>query len=127
MATKYLFLNSRDEFYRIEVGKIVYFEANGNYTNFRVGAKLKGIALTSLTKLQGVLSESLREDARMFARIGKRFIVNLNYVYQIDIAKQKLTLSDQDTFYVQLPISKDALRKLRDMYIGIKGIKESGE
>ena len=31
---KYLYLNSRDELYKIDIAKIVYFEAEGNYTNF---------------------------------------------------------------------------------------------
>ena len=39
---KYLYLNSRDELYKIDIAKIVYFEAEGNYTNFYLSNKLKG-------------------------------------------------------------------------------------
>ncbi len=114
---KYLYLNSRDEFYKVDIAKIVYFEADGNYTNFVLCNKLKGVVLMNLAQMQTVLCESLKEEASIFARIGKRFIINLNYVYHIEVLRQKLTLSDGEIFAYQLPISKEALKKLKDMYI----------
>ena len=71
----------------------------------------------NLSQMQAVLSENLKEEASIFARIGKRFIINLNYVYHIEVLRQKLTLSDGKAFAYQLPISKEALKKLKDMYI----------
>ena len=32
---KHLFLNSRDELFRVDITKIAYFEADGNYTKFQ--------------------------------------------------------------------------------------------
>lgn len=115
--TKFLYLNARDEFYRVDISKIVYFEADGNYTNFVLSNKLKGVVLMNLSQMQTVLSESLKEEASIFARIGKRFIVNLNYVYHIEVLRQKLMLSDGEVFAYQLPISKEALKKLKEMYL----------
>ena len=71
----------------------------------------------NLAQMQAILSESLKDAAGMFARIGKRHIINLNYVYQIAILRQKLVLSDGENFEYQVSISKDALKKLRDMYV----------
>lgn len=119
---KYLYLNSRDEFFRVDISKIVYFEAGGNYTNFVLCNKLKGVVSMNLLQMQATLGENLKEEAALFARIGKRFIVNLNYVYHIDVLRQKLTLSDGEVFAYQLPISKEALKKLKEMFIlSIKG------
>lgn len=115
--TKFLYLNARDEFYRIDISKIVYFEADGNYTNFVLSNKLKGVVLMNLSQMQTVLSESLKEEASIFARIGKRFIVNLNYVYHIEVLRQKLMLSDGEVFAYQLPVSKEALKRLKEMYL----------
>lgn len=117
MKQKFLYLNSRDEFYRVDISKIVYFEADGNYTNFVLSNKLKGVVSTNLAQMQKVLTDSLKEDASVFARIGKRFIINLAYVYHIDILRQKLILSDGENFAYQLPISKEALKKLKEMYV----------
>ncbi len=114
---KYLYLNSRDEFYRVDFSKIVYFESDANYTNFILSNKLKGCVLMNLMQIQEMLSKNLKEQASIFARIGRRFIINLNYVYRIEVVRQRLTLSDGDRFAYQLPVSKDALRRLKEMYV----------
>ena len=125
--TKYLYLNSRDEFFRVDVSKIVYFESDGNYTNIILNNKMKGTVCMNLSQMQSILSESLKDAAGIFARVGKRHIVNLTFVYQIAILRQKLTLSDGENFEYQISISKDALKKLRDMYVSGLNIKTAKE
>lgn len=115
--TKYLYLNSRDEFFRVDISKIVYFESDGNYTNIVLNNKIKGTVCMNLAQMQSILSDSLKDAAGIFARVGKRHIINLTFVYQIAILRQKLTLSDGENFEYQISVSKDALKKLRDMYI----------
>lgn len=117
MNKTFLYLNSRDELYRIDISKIVYFEAEGNYTYFVLSNKLKGAVCMNLAQMQQVLSDSLKESASIFARVGKRYIVNLTYVYQIGVLRQKLTLSDGEVFAYQLNISKEALKKLKELYV----------
>lgn len=117
MKTSYLHLNSRDEFLRIDISKIVYFEADANYTNIVLANKLKGVVCMNLAHMQQVLSDRLKEQSQIFARVGKRFIINLNYVYQINVLRQKLILSDGEQFAFQLDISKEALKNLRDLYV----------
>lgn len=116
-TTKYLYLNSRDEFFRVDVSKIVYFESDGNYTHIILNNKMKATLGMNLAQMQSILSESLKEAATIFARVGKRHIINLTYVYQIAILRQKLVLSDGENFECQINVSKDALKKLRDMYV----------
>lgn len=115
--TRYLYLNSRDEFFRVDVTKIVYFESDGNYTNIMLTNKMKATVCMNLAQMQSILSDSLKEAAGIFARIGKRHIINLNYVYQIAILRQRLVLSDGEKFEYQVNVSKDALKKLRDIYV----------
>lgn len=121
MNKKYLYLNSRDELYRIDISKIVYFEAEGNYTNFVLSNKLKGAVCMNLAQMQQVLSDSLKESASIFARVGKRYIVNLTYVYHIGVLRQKLTMSDGEVFAYQLNISKEALKKLKELFVSSIG------
>lgn len=115
--TKYLYLNSRDEFFRVDVSKIVFFESDGNYTNIWLSNRMKATICMNLAKMQTILSGNLKEAAGMFARVRKRHIINLTYVFQIAILRQKLVLSDGEKFDYQLSVSKDALKKLRDMYV----------
>lgn len=117
MAKKFLYLNSRDEFFRIDISKIVYFEADGNYTNIILSNKVRGVVCMNLSQMQSVLTESLKETATIFARIGKSHIINLNYVYQIAIVRQKLVLSDGENFEYVINASKEALKNLRELFI----------
>ena len=121
MNKKYLCLNSRDELYRMDITKIVYFEAEGNYTNFVLCNKLRGAVCMNLAHMQQVLSENLKESASIFVRVGKRYIINITYVYQIGVLRQKLVLTDGKVFAYQLNISKEALKKLKDIYVNSIG------
>ena len=117
MKNIYLYLNSRDELLRIDISKIVYFEADGNYTNIVLANQQKGVVCINLVHMQQILSERLKERASIFARVGKRHIINHSYVYQINVLRQKLVLSDGENFSFNLDVSKDALKKLRDIYV----------
>lgn len=120
MNTNYLFLNSRDELLRIDISKIVYFEADGNYTSIILTNKLRPTIGINLAQTEKLLNERLREKSRIFARIGKRYIINLNYVYQINVLKQRLVLSDYTNFAFQLEVSKEALKKLKEIFLSVK-------
>lgn len=125
MKKRFLHLNSRDEFLRIDISKIVYFEADGNYTNIVLANQLKGVVCMNLAHMQQVLVDTLKEDASVFARIGKKHIINYSYVYQISVLNQKLTLSDGENFVYRLDVSKDALKKLKELYVsGVQSNKE---
>ena len=117
MSRKYLYLNSRDELFRMDISKIVYFEADGNYTNFVLSDKVRGAVCMNLSEMQKLLADSLKEEAGIFARVGKRHIVNLTYVYQISVLRQRLVLSDGAVFAYPLNISKEALKTLKEMYV----------
>ena len=120
MKHRFLFFNSRDELLRMDISKIVYFEADGNYTQIVTVNKLKGSVLMNLSQMVKTLDEQLGNDALQFMRIGKRFIINIHYIYQINVLKQTLILSDYDHFAFQISISKEALRKIKDLMLQVK-------
>ena len=116
----YIFFNSRDELQRIDVSKIVYFEADGNYTDIVMVNKLRAAVCMNLGEMEKVLASQLGETSKTFMRIGKRFIINMQYVYQINVLKQHLILSDYDHFAFQVIISKDALKKMKELMLDTK-------
>ena len=118
MNTGYLYINTRNELIRLDCSKIVYMEGDGNYTNIVLINKQKVAVCMNLTHMQQFISESLRERASIFARVGKRFIVNLNFIYKVQPLTQSLVVTDGVNFAFQLGISKDALRKLKDILVG---------
>lgn len=102
MINKYIkrviLFNSRDELLRMEVEKNVYFEANGNYTNVVTMKKWKPHLGANLSQTEQILTLQMGEDAKMIMRVGKKFIVNLDYIYSVNMAKQFLILSDMEHF-----------------------------
>lgn len=115
MIPDYLYLNSRDNLLRLDINHIVYFEADGNYTNIISANKIKHTVGMTLAKMQELLTKSLCEKSIRFVRIGKSHIVCLNYINKIDIPKQSLVLSDCHSFAFKVSVSKEALRKLKEM------------
>lgn len=112
-----IFFTSRDELSCIEVNKIVYIEGDGNYVNIVTTNKLKAVIGMNLSQMEKTLAERLGERAAIFMRVGKRFIINMNYVFQVNVAKQRLVLSDLQGFAFQLPVSKEALKKVKELML----------
>jgi len=112
-----LYFNTRDELNRIDVSKIVYFEADGNYTDIVMVNKLRATIGMNLGEMEKALAMQLGASDNTFMRIGKRFIINMQYIYQINVLKQQLILSDYDHFAFQISISKEALKKVKDLML----------
>ena len=120
MTQQRVYFNSRDKLIRLDIQKIVYFEGDGNYTYIVTANKQKVCVTLNLSHTEEALAKQLGSNANQFMRIGKRFIVNMNYIYQIDIQKQTLMLSDCDHFLFQIPVSKEALKAVKELVIQIK-------
>lgn len=114
----HLQFNTRDDFYRIPVSRIVFFVADKNYTVLQL-ANGKTLMFTfSLQKMQEFIVSSLGSSARAFARVGRSHIVNLSYVYHIDLTKQRLVLyAEREALEYTIPVSKEALRALRAIFV----------
>ena len=115
-----VYFNSRDKLIRLDVQKIVYFEGDGNYTYIVTANKQKVCITLNLSHTEEALAAQLGDNAKQFMRIGKRFIVNMNYICQIDIQKQILILSDYEHILFQLSVSKEALKTVKELVIRTK-------
>ena len=76
MKSIYLHIISRDEILRVDITKIVYIEANGNYTYIILANQLKGVINMNLSQVQQLIASRLKENAGIFIRIGKKYIIN---------------------------------------------------
>jgi len=115
---KILLFNTRDELTRLRLDRVCYFEADGNYTTayFRNGVKTS--LLTSLVHLEALIADIFAGGRNAYIRIGKKYIINSAYVFQINVLRQRLILTDLDspTVYT-LPVSKEALKNLKALYL----------
>lgn len=120
MKQQLIYFNSRDNLLRLDIDNLVFFEGDGNYTYVVSANKLKSCLTMNLSHTENALALQLGEQAHRFMRIGKRYIVNMQFIYQIDIAKQKLTLSDGVHFAFQISASKEALKAVKELIIRTK-------
>ena len=117
MNSDYLIFNSRDEILRVKVQNVVYFESEGNYTAMVTTNKLRPTVCVNLGHMEQLLAEKLGDRRVMFVRVGKRHIVNMNFLYSITPAKQRLILSDLKTFAFKIEVSKEALTKMKQLVV----------
>lgn len=112
-----LLFSTRDELTRIRLERVMYFEADANYTKVVFSNGVTATLLTSLVHLEKLIAGVLIEKNCIFVRIGKRYIINSAYLFQINVLRQRLVLSDLASPYTAtLSVSKDALRKLKALY-----------
>ena len=114
---KIIYFNSRDTLVRVDIQRIVYFESDGNYTYMVATNKLRSCLTMNLAHTEQALASQLGAQAHRFMRIGKRYIVNMRHIYQIDTLKQTRTLSDGASFVFQLPVSKEALKQVKALMV----------
>lgn len=122
MATDYLYINTRDELFKVDLDKMIYVMAEGNYVNmyFRNGQRI--IICTSLQSLEQMILGVIAKNKRgVFIRIGRRYIVNNNYITHVNVLKQQLVLSDMDVVKpIILSVSKEALKTLKQAMVDNK-------
>ena len=112
-----LYFNTRDELIKVKLERVAYFEADSNYCHVIFINGAKATILTSLINIENLLEERFKDNSSMFIRIGKRYIVNRQYIFQINIPRQKLVLADFSIPGVlERSISKEALKNLKQLY-----------
>ena len=110
-----IIFNTRDELIKVDIDNMVYAMAEDNYIHmyFRNGQNIMVcMPLQSLEKL--ILSVIAKDKCGVYIRIGRRYIVNNNFITQINIPKQQLILSDLNVVKpITISVSKEALKVLK--------------
>lgn len=112
-----LYFNTRDELIKVRLDRVAYFEADANYCHVMFINGAKATLLTSLVNIEQLLADRFKDESPLFIRIGKKYIVNKQYIFQINVLRQRLILTDYVTPNVmELAISKEALKNLKLLY-----------
>jgi LytTr DNA-binding domain. len=68
----------------------------------------------NLSTFEKLLESQLETNAQIFVRLGKSFIINMDYIFSIDLVTHQLILSaDIKLEPIRLTVSKDALKMLK--------------
>lgn len=121
-----LCLNWRDQLTIIDLDKVAYFQANGNYVHLVYiggGTQLLPLGLTALEEY--VRRAWPKDVVSPFIRLGRSYIINQTYLSEINVLRQRLVLSDRGEHAFSLSLPKSLLKKykenINDYYINTQG------
>ena len=112
---KQLIISTSIDLVRIAPDKIVYIASDGNYSTLVQADNEVRMLSYQLGQIEKMISSQFGSEGNVFIRIGKSLIINRSYIYYINIAKQKLTLSDVASFSHTVTASKEALKQLKEL------------
>ncbi len=101
------------ELLRVPSARLVYISADGNYSNIVTQDNRSRMVSFQLGQIEDLIGDQLGDSGNNFIRLGRGLIINSDFVYSIDIAKQKLILSDCLNCYHELSASREVLIKLK--------------
>lgn len=111
---KYIILTNNNEVVRVSPERIAYITSDGNYSSMVLIDDEKHVFSFNLSTFEKIIEEQLDSEAQTLIRLGKRLIINEQYIHYINISKQQITLSDISfPTKFTLKASKEALRKLK--------------
>ncbi|MBO7415626.1 MAG: LytTR family transcriptional regulator [Bacteroidaceae bacterium] len=110
---RFLIISKGTEMLRIPAGRLVYISADGNYANIVTQDNRSQMVSFQLGQVEDMIADQLGDAGGNFVRLGRGLIINTDFVYFIDIAKQRVVLSDCACFYHDLTASRDVLIKLK--------------
>lgn len=112
---KSLLISTSLDLVRIAPERIVYIASDGNYSTMVQTDNEVRMLSYQLGQIEKMMSTQLGNESDIFIRIGKSLIINRSYIYYINVAKQKLILSDVATFSHTVTASKEALKQLKEL------------
>ena len=110
-----LVLSTSIDLVRITPDGIVYIASDGNYSMLVQADGETRMLSFQLGQIEKMIACQLGSEGELFIRIGKSLIINRSYIYYINVPKQKLILSDAQTFSHTVSASNEALRQLKEL------------
>lgn len=109
-------INSRDELFVLDLDKVAYIQASGNYSRIVYIGGMQMMITLGLSKLEGMIKMIVPKDCRSpFVRLGRSLLVNQTYLTHINVLKQRLTLSDNQEHSYVLDVPKALLKAYKDL------------
>lgn len=109
-----LIFKTRDELIKVDIGMMVYAEADGNYVYIVMRNGLKLMVTITLQNFEQMVANAAEDEAGRYIRIGRRYIVDKRYITAISTIKQQLLLTDSNMVKPMiLNVPKEALKTLK--------------
>ena len=111
-----LCINTRDELLIINLAKIAFFQANGNYTHMQYIKGETHLLTIGISKVEEFIRQVWPAgQPSTFIRLGRSLLINQTYLTEINILKQRITLSDRETNSYTLSVPKPLLKQYKEL------------
>lgn len=108
-----LIISKGTEMLCVPVDRLVYISSDGNYSTVVTQDNRQQTVSFQLGQIEDIIDEQLGDAGSRFTRLGRGLIVNVDFVYFVDISKQRLVLSDCLNCRHELTASREVLIKLK--------------
>jgi DNA-binding LytR/AlgR family response regulator len=109
----HLVISRGTELLRVPADRLIYIEADGNYSHVVTQDGRRAMVSFQLGQIEDLIDQQLGDAGSRFSRVGRGLIINMDYIYSIDISKQSVVLSDCLRFRHELTASREVLIKLK--------------
>ena len=89
---KRIVISKGTELFLIPARRLVYISSDGNYSNAVTQDGRSLLLSYQLGQLEDMIADQLGDTGFDFVRLGRRLIVNMDFVHYIDVARQLLHL-----------------------------------
>lgn len=110
---KHIVFSKGTELLRVPTDRLMYVSSDGNYSNVVTLDGEKRLVSLQLGQIEDLIGDQLGDSGGNFLRLGRSLIINIDYIYFIDIAKQQLILSDCAGSKHELTASREVIIKLK--------------
>ena len=111
---RYLIIKTRDELLRMRISNILYLEADRNYTKLLLTEGIQFTFAINIGKIERMLDTQASDSGSQLVRVGKSYIINKNYILQINLPKQKLLLLVPGSKPHELIVPREPLKALKE-------------
>lgn len=111
--TKRIIISKGTELLRVPADCLMYVSSDGNYSNVVTIDSKSRLVTYQLGQIEDAINEQLGDEGMIFLRLGRSLIINTEYIYLVDVAKQVLILSNFRGSFHELSASKEVLTKLK--------------
>ena len=110
---KHIVISKGTELLRVPADRLMYISSDGNYSNVVTLDGRTRLVSLQLGQIEDLIGEQMGDGGENFLRLGRSLIINIDYIYFIDVAKQQLVLSDCNGSWHELTASREVLIKLK--------------
>ena len=108
---EWLKITTNSEIIRIPTVEIIFIKGDGNYSDiFLANGKKENV----ISQLHDLMDKLTVLNYNPFYRVGKRLIINRDYIFKVNPGLQRIILSNSRLEKdILIKASKDALKKLK--------------